>query len=263
MIDRDGLVPDMPEVEYHTGGTELSSTGAKTILRSPRAYRDRASITQTPAMLRGSIFHSLVLGAGPAYRPYDGSRATKSTKEQIAQIEADGATPVTRAVFDTAAAMADAVMSHPLASRWLADGSPEQSMFWTHNETGVRCRGRIDWLGFDKITDLKSAADASPEGFARAAYNLGYSIQNYWYSEGFEQITGEMLPFAFIVCEPEPPYLVGCYELDDEFFYHGAAKAKQARQMFRDCTESGLWPDWPTDQHTLSLPRWARKDYAS
>lgn len=38
MTDREGLVYDLPEAEYH-GGPELSKSGMKALLRSPAHYQ--------------------------------------------------------------------------------------------------------------------------------------------------------------------------------------------------------------------------------
>lgn len=261
MTDREGIVPDLDENEYHSATGELSASGAKVLLHSPAKFHYQRTHRSEPtaAMLLGTATHSMILGAGQTFAPYDGSRATKATKEQVAEIEADGKTPISRREFDLAVGMADAVMSHKIAGKLFEEGQPEVSLFWTDEDTGVPCRGRADWLRPDMIVDLKTARDASRGGFERAALNLGYAIQNHWYVDGFAHTLGVELPFVFVVVESDPPHNVGVYDLDDDFYEYGGDKARRAREMFRDCTAANSWPDWPDEIaiQSLTLPRWA------
>lgn len=67
------------------------------------------------------------------------------------------------------------------------------------------------------IIDLKTAADASPNGFGAACAKFGYIHQAIWYlglanSLGFE----EKKQFSWIVVESAPPYVVKAYTFDPE-----------------------------------------------
>lgn len=240
----------------------LSSSGAKTLLRSPRQYRwERDNPQPRKASFEvGSAFHSMVLGVGDTYKPLDFSRATKDGKAQEAEIIESGAIPLPRKDFDVAVNMADAVMSHPVASRVLANGKAEQAIIWNDETTDVTCRGFIDWLAPRAIVDLKSTVNASLSDFSKALVNFGYAIQAAFYTDGYAALTGDELPFVMVACEKAAPHLVTVCQLDQEAIEYGRTKARLALEMFRDCTESGIWPEWANadeDIPVLSLPRWA------
>jgi hypothetical protein len=48
-------------------------------------------------------------------------------------------------------------------------------------------------------------------------------------------------------------------ELDHDALAWGAERNTRAREIFRDCTESGIWPGYQADgtHTTVSLPGWA------
>lgn len=240
----------------------LSASGAKKLLRSPKQYRWEREHPQprSASFEVGSAFHSMVLGVGDTYKPLDFSRATKDGRAQAAEIEAEGAIPLPRKEFDVAVNMADAVMSHPVASNIFAHGRPEQAIVWKDAETDVTCRGFIDWLAPQAIIDLKSAQSSALPDIPRLLVNFGYAIQSAFYVDGYAEIVGDELPFVLVVCEKAAPHLVTVCQLDGEAIEYGRTKARLAREIFRDCTESGVWPDWAEtsgDIPVVSIPRWA------
>ena len=42
----------------------------------------------------------------------------------------------------------------------------------------------------------------------------------------------------------DPPYLVNIAELDDDAIRAGRARLRDACEIFRDCTETGIWPGY-------------------
>lgn len=258
--ERDGLVHGLEEVTYHSG-PELSSTGAKTILRSPAHYRwEQQHRTEKAAFDFGHAVHALVLGVGMDIEVIPGPWTTKAAKQDVATARAAGCVPIKPEDWQRAKTAAAAVREHPIAGPLFSAGEPEVSMFWTDETTGVRCRGRLDWLrtaGRLLTVDLKTCQDANPSAFGRIAAKFGYSLQQRWYREGYAATTGgEMPPLLFVLVETEPPHAVSVVQLDDEADQVGAALASRARERYRDCTESGSWPAYAEDVHVASLPRW-------
>ena len=84
-------------------------------------------------------------------------------------------------------------------------------MYWTEPQSGVRLRGRADWLTLvgDRLTcvDLKTAASVYRPDLERAFWKNGYYLQNAWYVRLLTEIKGSEPDFAF-VCVEGPPYLV-------------------------------------------------------
>ena len=152
--------------------------------------------------------------------------------------------------------MHSAVERHPLAGAIFTEGKPEQSVYWIDEATGVTCRARVDWLRAAHIVDLKTAADASPSGFCRAAGNFGYHISASHYRTGIHAVTGEWLPFVLVVVEKEAPHYVSVHQFDDDFLDIGAEQMRRALELFAECESTGVWPAYGDDINTLTPPRY-------
>lgn len=267
-ITEPGIYPDVDEATYHrdTGlapelGRSLSVSGAKVLLECPAkfAYERRNPRPATDAMDVGTVAHALILRSGDSritvIDAYDWRK--KADQGRRKAIRAEKLVAVNRAELRQAAQVAAAVRRHPLASAILSEGIAEQSIYWRDEGTGVTRRGRIDWLHTKAVVDVKTCADASPGGFAKAAANLSYHQQAAWYVDGIAALTGQERPFLFVCVEKEPPHLVAIYQLDEEALSIGRERNRRALELFAQCESSGVWPGYSDDIETLSLPRWA------
>lgn len=264
-MNRDGIQYGMSDEEYHRGGTELSSTGVRKILEAPAIYRHYADNPQPGkrAFDVGHVAHAKVLGVGTGVIAYPPEHLTaggnvstkKATEEWAAEQRTLGLAPVSPDDIGKVDSMAEAVLAHRDARAVLESiAGREVSLFTTIDDVPMRARFDI----YDGINagDLKTARDASPKGFNAAIGRLGYHIQDRWYSDAHEAITGrELESFKFIAVEVTAPYLVGVYDLD--FMWEDIAKerVKHARELYRRCTETGEWPGYQSA--TLTPPTWA------
>jgi hypothetical protein len=67
--------------------------------------------------------------------------------------------------------------------------------------------------------------------------------------------------FVHIAVEKTAPYLVHVNQLTDRAMAWGDRKVSEALEIFRDCTASGIWPGYPTDEITdIDLPAWVRTE---
>lgn len=130
-------------------------------------------------------------------------------------------------------------------------------MFWTDPETGITCRGRMDWARDNALVDVKTApyGKSTPAAFAKDAANFDYPMQAAHYTDGWEVLTGKRVPFLFVVVEKEPPYLVRVYQLSEADLETGRERIREARRLFADYESNG-YPDDSTDITTLNLPGW-------
>ena len=257
---------DIPEAEYHADpcapelGRSLSVSGAKKILTCPALFHYEREHGQAPKDVFdfGTVAHTLILGKGGDIYVIDcADWKLKKHQEERKAKRAEGFTVINRADLLAASRLARAVKKHPVASAVLSTGEAEKSLFWTDAETGVTRRGRVDWLRDNAIVDVKTCADASPTGFAKACANFGYDMQAAWYTDGIEHLTGDRLPFLFIAVEKTAPHLVAVYQLDDFALERGANRNAEALRIYAECESTGTWPGYSPDIETLSLPRWA------
>jgi hypothetical protein len=257
---------DLPEHKYHSDTKALSASGAKTLLRCPAKYRwELEHPRESDNFDVGTAAHALVLGAGMEavyVAPFD-NWMTKAAKEEKALARESGLSPILPDTWLTVCDMADALASHTQAMEILSNGKPEVTMYATDPATGVRRRGRLDWLREDGlIADYKTTACADPQIFARASVaQYGYHISeaNYRWLAAKNDIT---VPAAcLIVQEKEPPYLVEVVEIDMDGVELGYRRMSEACQVLARCTATGHWPGYTDRPYTtVSLPGWAYRD---
>lgn len=268
------IVHDMPDVEYHAR-PELSSTGARLLLPeykgSPKKFLWEQTHKRTSrAFDLGHAVHSRILGVGagivvypPEHLTPSGNVSTKAaTVEWEQEQRAAGRAPVSPEELDRVKAMSDAVLNHPTARLYLEVAvHREVSVF--ADVDGVPCRARFDALS--DVTrngvyavDLKSAEDATKEGLEFAVKRLGYDVQEAHYEDVYEASEGRPIDvFVFIVVEKRPPFEVTVFELPDMWVQMGRTKAAEARRVFAECTESGVWPGYDQAVQILDPPAWA------
>ncbi|MFF7293166.1 PD-(D/E)XK nuclease-like domain-containing protein [Microbacterium sp. NPDC008134] len=266
-IEYDGLVHGLDEATYHRL-PGLSSTGAKRILRSPAHFHHYATHPEEPRAEfdLGSAVHSKVLGVGAYTAIYpdgtgdetfefeekeldnvlgsNGAASTKAAKAFEADARERGLIPVKRATTLTVDRMVESVLANPTAKKLLETGAPEVSMFATDPATGTLNRGRLDWLG-RMILDLKTTGDdASEEAFGKAIFRLGYDVQLAHYEHLYHLITGETLPYLWVVVESSAPFLTNVFRLGDDELLMARRRAREARERYARGLETGKWPGY-------------------
>lgn len=257
-------IADQPQAEYRNAGA-LNSTAIKTVLRSPLHYRheylDGNKREATPAMHLGTLVHQLVL---EPEKDLDGfrvvnatTRSTKAYKDAVASCPAD--IVLLAAEHDTARAIADAVLNHPRAKALLVGAERETSIYWHEGDRLCQCRPDIRRPDLSVMADLKTAADASPDGFRRAIANYGYHISAAWYLRGEAAHYGEASrSWVFVVVESSPPHAVQLYFADDYMIEKGHALCNEALRRLDEAEESEHWSSYSDSILPIELPPWAR-----
>ncbi|UFS59501.1 PD-(D/E)XK nuclease-like domain-containing protein [Subtercola endophyticus] len=259
MSDTLALVTDMNEATYHAR-PELSSTQARQILDSPARFEYARTHPQAPkkAFDLGSAVHSKVLGVGYGIEVLN-FESWRSKDAQIARDEtyAAGLIPMLPHELGPVDEMSEAILSHKTARQiFEQDGIAEASVFATDPTTGVPLRARFDWFA-PVCADLKTTAkDASKDTFAKTVASFGYDTQRGHYLDTLRFATGETRELVFVVVETNPPHLVAVHQLDRIFADMGHLKARRAREIYAECTESGVWPGYPDEVQLVIPPTW-------
>ncbi|HVT99940.1 MAG TPA: PD-(D/E)XK nuclease-like domain-containing protein, partial [Acidobacteriaceae bacterium] len=211
----------------------------------------------------GHAAHRFVLGEGEDIVPVDADDwRTKAAKEQAESARAEGKVPLLRAEFDRALAMANALQDNPDAAALFKSGRAEHAMYATDTKTGVRLRGRADWLtetnGQLVIVDYKTAASADPDTFERASTKYKYYLQAAWYRELVIACGLSDDPdFVLVAQEKQPPYLSSVMRFDDIAIAEGRALKRQAVTTYARCLQTGEWPGYPSGTQIISVSPWA------
>lgn len=194
------------------------------------------------------------------------SRAkTKAMADEIAEADAalaEGLTILSTEDAIAVQAMAEALRRNPLALALLSNGHPEVTLVHRDRETGVLVRTRPDFLPHKRliIPDLKTAADASHDGFQSAIGKNGYAQAAALYMDAIEVVFGEKpTNWIHVAIEKAEPYCVALWELPAEDIERGRWLNARALRTFADCLASGKWPGYADTPAICGLPGWARK----
>lgn len=275
---KDGLYDWVDEESYHADRGSLSVSGAKLLL--PPSYPARFKYLQDnpPKPKRefdfGHLAHKLILGKGaqieildPAVHglkrdgtPAENPRATADWKLAEVTARAEGKIPVHIDDYRKAEAMAEKVLNHPECGPWFDDGQAEQSAYAIDEVTGVRLRGRADWITGDRIVDIKTSVTANPAELERKFWQHGYFMQDAWYRSLFGAATGNTFDFRFVVIEKDPPHAVTPIVYDAEAVAEGARLNRLAIDLYHRCRETDTWPEYTDTVVQLSLPYFALRD---
>ncbi|WP_181778951.1 PD-(D/E)XK nuclease-like domain-containing protein [Pseudonocardia pini] len=280
MIAEPGVYEDVTPARYQRDpveGGSLSSTGAR-MLTPPNppalfAWNREHPRPDTDAFDLGRAAHAELLGVGdPIAEIAAKDWRTNAAKEAAAEARAVGATPLLTKDAMRVRDMVAAARRHPVAGPLFArPGRSELVLVYRDPETGVMCRVMADRIpDVDEgerpiVVDYKTTDDAEPGAFARSMARYGYHQQAPWYCDAWPALglNGGLEPiFVLIAQEKVAPYLVSVTYPDPEAMAYGRELNRQAREIYRDCTEANHWPGYSPDApQPLALPGYLTHKY--
>lgn len=223
---------------------------------------------ETDALRFGQLVHTAILEPESLSMEYaiapSVDRRTKAGKqewEDFTRVHFDKVI-VKQEDYDRALAMRESVMQHPAAKALLSrDRMTEVTATW--NNEGTDCKARLDGYipprGKAKpiILDLKTAMDASPDGFARAVAKFNYHLQQAFYVDAVKAVKKRHAQFVFIAVEKEAPYAVGVYTLAGDAEEVGRKMYKDVLTRWRDSVQSNHAVGYGDSIQEIELPGWA------
>ncbi len=236
----------------------LSGVNISTLMhlaKSPSHYRHVLD-HQSSAMRLGLAVHAAVLEP-------DRFASEFSVVARVKPGQSRSDTEVTPDQHDTATAIARAVRVDALAMRYIARGEAEIALQRTDAETGIECKGRLDFVTHDHVVvDLKTARDATPWGFCGAAAKLDYHVKMAWYADAYETVTGHKPAVIVIAVENMPPYDAVCYSLEeDPEIEAGRLVYCDLLEKLAECRKTNQWPGIGNGTvQRFALPRWKLPD---
>lgn len=273
--NENGIYPGVPRDEYEKIH-RLNWSTLRHMKRSPYHFRmvetDVTQNADSDAKRIGRATHAALLEPDvfrAQWAVWDGGdrrgKAWTEFKDKHAGFEI-----VKAAEYQQVEAIAHAARSDKDAGPLLQHGEAELAVLWTHALAGpawdadewgsharIACKGRIDRAN-GVILDLKTCRDASPEGFARAAWNLDYAAQAAFYVDGYAAATGQRLPYVIVAVENTEPHAVQVYTVPEHILEMGRDLYRGLLERVARCRKESRWPSYSDGPMELPLPRWAR-----
>lgn len=245
----------------------LSISALKEMRTSPMKYQYSLTAPrfETPAMALGTAAHLAILEPhrmGTEFAPIYPGAVRRGKEWEAHQALHAGKLMLNQTELDAVIGMRESVLLYAPAMELLETGDAEVSMLWTDAETGLPCRGRMDWLTMDGedtdiIVDLKTTKSVNAQAFGKQAHSLGYHLQAAYYCDGFFTATGRYPQFKFLCVESSAPHEVALFSVPAEVIAQGRMEYRQLLARLVECEASGVWPPALTEEIPLQLPRWA------
>jgi len=231
---------------------------------SPSHYRHALENPpeQTPAMLMGRATHTAVFEPERfqlEYAVWSASRRTNAYKEFAEECEAQGRDVLRDDEYETVLAIRDSVRSTAPIDGLLEKGRAETSLFWRNPQTGMECKGRLDWIASERaILDLKTTTSIDEGWFSQQAWKMKYFHQAAMYREGYAVSSGRgiILPFGIIAVERKPPHACRLFWLDEDAMERAHDEYITWLEQVRFCTEKGVWSGPLPVETELKAPGW-------
>jgi hypothetical protein len=210
----------------HLGKNALSSSSLKTILKSPKTYRNILNYgdpnSDSPALAAGKLVHWMILESHKIDKLHFVDASTKNTKVYKEAKAKYGEVFLTKEK-NAAERLTDAVLRNEAAIKLLNKSEfevPQVQML-----DGLPFRGKADIIQGDTIIDLKTTAELNT--FKYSADRFGYDLQAWLYLKLFDK-----KKFTFLVIDKASTD-IGIFETTDEFLARGENKFKQAVDNYK------------------------------
>lgn len=155
---------------------------------------------------------------------------------------------------------AESLRAHPKASEIFTGGRAEEAITWTDPDTGIVCKGRLDWVTLRYIADLKSTRRETLRSIVRDFESLLYYGQLAYYWRG--AIAAGMLPSdaerpcgAFV--QTVEPYDVVAFRMTERTLQVGNTLVDNLLRKYKECQAAKWWPGLASDVIEIELSQYA------
>lgn len=285
-------VDGMPNSEYHNPHLGASTTTIKDFIADPSSVKWSQDAPQDedkmPAIDFGTDFHSYFLEPDEFKKHYKVlDKVNRRTNEgkaheaaQITEFKQKGITPVTDEDMHQLEQMRLSALANPTVNHIMKmdNGIAERSFFWKDSQTDLDMKCRPDWL----VTGIN---DSNRPEFMKADYgdcetlivdvktisrmdqlqsvieNLGYYIQDPFYTKGVETVTNTKACFLFVFVSTSLSigrYPVKPVMLSPEAKFDGRNAINDALPKYAEMlkADDSVWQT----AITMDRPHWAIKD---
>jgi len=233
----------MDEETYHLT-PELGSTDIKNLCDSVACFETPFEMSEQlrQSMAFGTAFHLLMSDLRAFYKQYfvghevplnkDGSLSKRSKEFKQAVIDHPNVDILSPVQFESLLKMHQAVINHKVSriTKLYEKGEYETSIFTEDPGTGIRIKGRFDFLNKEKgvFVDFKTTRDPSPRGIKGTIYRLQYHVQAACYKAILDKEIGGDFRCIFAFVGSKPPHLCNYVEITGELLQEGFEKRRAA-----------------------------------
>lgn len=262
----------LSDAEYRSHTERISAHDTMDFAKNPYGYfrKKAAGVHDEPtdAMKLGTAVHCAVLQPDVYASTYAIQPATISRRAgkawEMFQAENPGKEIIKQDDADMVTGISEAVYAHKNASEiltWANADEMEVSLFYRLHD--LDCKSRLDLIVPDEgiVCDLKTASDASPEGFMKACDAFQYDVQAAMYMRAAEECGLKADHFIFIAVENKFPFTVGVYSFsrNSEFIRAGELEVNKRLADMRRWADGTLEHPAGWLEHDLSLPAWSKR----
>lgn len=237
------------------------------MLKTPahyKAYRDSVEIRKTSdAQKFGSATHTAILEPELFHQKYKFipkmTRMGKKWEAELTLAEAEGKEILWTEEKEQILSIIKSLESTKVPEfqnksclELLRNSLKEVVALWS--EDGIECRGKLDAINEHGMFDLKTTESVNE--FDKSVTNYNYHRQVAFYERGVKILTGQEIPFYFIVVEKSAPYLCAVRRLDEDSIEVGTSEVLHALQKVKQCEKSNQWPGYGSKVEACSLMPW-------
>lgn len=185
------------------------------------------------------------------------TKAGKESAKKFAELAGDKIV-LSSSDYELIIGMRDSALAHPVIGKLLTSkGESEVSIFFELN--GIKCKCRPDRIvdpsvtGQHIIIDVKTSADV--DKFAYSVRDYRYDVQDAFYSDGYEKLTGHKPRFLFAVIGKNKDvgqHPCRLFELDEESRDMGRATYLKNLDTYSEFKAFGLGL---LDVETIKTPK--------
>lgn len=226
LFDRPGFLGFVPDHVYREFAA-VNQSALKEYLNGPEHYlHSTRNRKESNSFDVGTAVHYAVLEGYEIFKNnvicmpnFDLRRSIDKAEKKLFEEENFGKILLNTQDFVHVERMIEAVYRHPIAGKLFSDGYSEVAGFYQMPDQRdpskeILCKARMDYIRPKKnwIIDLKTTSGlATKEGFTNSMMKFSYHIQDAFYTDVVEALTGESYEFIFVCVEKRPPYKVGIF----------------------------------------------------
>jgi exodeoxyribonuclease VIII len=267
-----GVYHGVPHYDYRQWPYPSKSSLFQLIDDSPAQYQwDKAHPKEKAAFEKGRGFHTL--GLEPEnfndVLVFDGAKSRTAKAYKVFRAENPTANIILQSELYDIEGMAAALATKKRTRDIFKHGETEVSFVWDDEETGIRLKGRADFLWGLNVVDLKMSRDPRPKSFSRDIYDYGYDVQTI-YMHGLNAAQEQSgVPkserrvfnnFVFVAVKSSPVYDLRVYWVRPSTLMLGWERFRTALAIYKQCIDTDMWPGWAEEYEEIGVPAWALPD---